>query len=199
MKFFHIIWCTILILFFTSLNAHAQEFVRLDSIHSMEDYQKGIYYGCSQANDILTRFQEAFARAVGDYVKHNQELISSVTDSNGKAVTTTAAKGTGTFGATVVEYKDYAQTPVRSEIRVKIDPHGKGYRYKYSSYMETTEDSIGNSSTMWHATTAIVDEANQIKMYYECTIEERLSDNGKTPTTFREVRDIHFTSNSKTY
>ncbi len=199
MKFFHIIWCTILILFFTSLNAHAQEFVRLDSIHSMEDYQNGIYYGCSQANDILTRFQEAFARAVGDYVEHNQELISSATDSNGKAVTTTAAKSTGTFGATVVEYKDYAQTPVRSEIRVKIDPLGKGYRHQYSSYLEVTEDRNGNSSIMSYTTVVVTDEVDQIKMYYKYTAEEGTSDNDKTITRHREVRNIDFTSNFKTY
>jgi hypothetical protein len=197
MKVFHAICSLVLTIFSASFEVHAQEWIGVESVN-MEEYQNGIYRGYSQANDLLTRFQEAFARAVGHYVEDTQEFVSSSTINGNMSSATTAANKSGTFGAKVLEYKDY-DNPTRAEILVKIDPHGKGYRYKYSSYMETTEDSMGNSSTMWHATTAIVDEANQIKMYYECTIEERLSDNGKTPTTFREVRDIHFTSNSKTY
>lgn len=104
-----------------------------DSLWGRQNPAKGIYFGSSGAEDILSRHQEAIAAAVIEYAMMENSTMTGVVES----YTTTSGTYTPVDSSTnvnsgscrieIIEYKDYGD---RAEILVRIDSRGNDYTYE---------------------------------------------------------------------
>ena len=103
------------------------------SIWERQDPAKGLYFGSSNAGDILTRHQEAIAAAIIGHAMNTNISITGKTESytteSGTSTLSNAATNanSGSCGIQIIEYKDYGDL---AEVLVRIDSKGSDYTYE---------------------------------------------------------------------